>query len=99
MTESSSRIMTPEKAPGILPAAIILGLMWLAIGATHLGEPGIAQFMVRVMGAPFSALLATLVWLAGRYEVSQLQARIERDATEAVADIRTAVADALAARG
>ena len=54
--------MTPEKAPGILPAAIILGLMWLAIGATHLGETGIAQFMVRVMGAPFGALLATLVW-------------------------------------
>ena len=37
------------------------------------------------------AMLATLVWLAGRYEISQLQARIERDATEAVVDIRTAL--------
>jgi two-component system sensor histidine kinase DctS len=37
------------------------------------------------------AMLATLVWLAGRYEVSQLQARIERDAADAVSDIRTAM--------
>ena len=38
------------------------------------------------------ALLATLVWLAGRYEVSQLQARLERDATEAVGEVRSALA-------
>lgn len=35
------------------------------------------------------ALLATLVWLAGRYEVSQVQLRIERDAADAVGDIRS----------
>ena len=29
------------------------------------------------------AMLSTLVWLAGRYEVSQVQGRIERDAAEA----------------
>ena len=34
-------------------------------------------------------MLATLVWLAGRYEISQLQSRIERDAADAVSDIRT----------
>ena len=37
------------------------------------------------------ALLATLVWLAGRYEISQFQSRLDRDAAEAVTDIRTAL--------
>ena len=37
------------------------------------------------------ALLATLVWLAGRYEASQVQVRVERDAAEAVGDIRAAL--------
>ncbi len=37
------------------------------------------------------AMLSTLVWLAGRYEVSQVQARLERDAADAVSDIRTAL--------
>ena len=35
-----------------------------------------------------SALLATLVWLAGRYESSQIQSRLERDGAEIVTDIR-----------
>lgn len=37
------------------------------------------------------SMLATLVWLAGRYEASQLQALLERDAADAVADIRAAL--------
>ena len=37
------------------------------------------------------AMLSTLVWLAGRYEVTQVQSRIERDAADAVSDIRTAL--------
>jgi len=37
------------------------------------------------------SMLSTLVWLAGRYEVSQMQSRIERDAADAVSDIRTAL--------
>ena len=37
------------------------------------------------------SMLSTLVWLAGRYEVSQWQARLERDASDAVGDIRTAL--------
>ena len=36
-------------------------------------------------------MLSTLVWLAGRYEVGQVQSRLERDASDAVADIRTAL--------
>ena len=34
------------------------------------------------------ALLSTLVWLAGRYEASQVQTRLEHDALEIVTDIR-----------
>ena len=35
------------------------------------------------------ALLAMLVWLAARYESSQVQDRLDRDAAEAVSDIRS----------
>ena len=34
------------------------------------------------------SLLATLVWLAGRYEASQVQAELERDTQDAVSDLR-----------
>ena len=37
------------------------------------------------------AVLVTLVWLAGLHEASQVQARVERDAAEAVRDVRTAL--------
>ena len=35
------------------------------------------------------AMLVTLVWLAGRYEASQLQAELDRDTADAVSDLRT----------
>ncbi len=38
------------------------------------------------------ALLGTLVWLASRYEISQVQAELERDTQDAVSDLRTALA-------
>jgi two-component system, LuxR family, sensor histidine kinase DctS len=38
-----------------------------------------------------AALLATLVWLAGRYEISQVQVQLERDANDAVSDMRAAL--------
>jgi two-component system sensor histidine kinase DctS len=34
------------------------------------------------------ALLATLIWLAGRYEASQAQSQVERDAADALGDVR-----------
>ena len=37
------------------------------------------------------ALLVTLVWLAGRYEASQVQTRLERDTADALGDIRSAL--------
>ena len=36
-------------------------------------------------------LLAMLVWLAGRYEISQAQERLERDTADAVSDVRRAM--------
>ena len=38
-----------------------------------------------------AALLVTLVWLAGRHEISQVQGALERDTTDAVSDIRSAL--------
>src|SRR6187455_2734570 len=37
-----------------------------------------------------AALLVTLVWLAGRYEASQVQSRLDRDTADALSDIRSA---------
>ena len=37
------------------------------------------------------AVLVTLVWLAGRYETSQVQAELERDTADAVADLRSSL--------
>lgn len=37
------------------------------------------------------ALLAMLVWLAGLYEAAQVQGRVERDAADAVGDVRAAL--------
>ena len=38
-----------------------------------------------------AAMLSTLVWLAGRYEASQVQSRLERDTADAASDIRAAL--------
>lgn len=38
-----------------------------------------------------AALLVTLVWLAGRYEASQVQSKLERDTADALSDIRSAM--------
>jgi two-component system sensor histidine kinase DctS len=38
-----------------------------------------------------AALLVTLIWLAGRYEASQVQSHLERDNAEALGDIRSAL--------
>ena len=51
--------------------------------------PGRRRFVLwALLLALVLALLGTLVWLAGRYETSQIEARLERDATESVLDIR-----------
>lgn len=37
------------------------------------------------------SMLVTMVWLAGRYEASQVQSRLERDTSDAVSDVRVAL--------
>jgi two-component system sensor histidine kinase DctS len=37
------------------------------------------------------SMLVTMVWLAGRYEASQVQEKLERDTANAVGDIRAAL--------
>ena len=37
------------------------------------------------------SMLVTMVWLAGRYEASQVQSHLERDAADAVSDLRAAL--------
>ncbi|MGV3571554.1 MAG: sensor histidine kinase [Ramlibacter sp.] len=44
-----------------------------------------------LLGVLVLALLATLVWLASRYEASQAQSNVERDAADALSDIRAAL--------
>ncbi|GAB2741218.1 PAS domain S-box protein [Melaminivora jejuensis] len=45
-----------------------------------------------LLGALVAGVLVTLVWLAGRYEASQVQDRLERDAADVVAELRNALA-------
>ena len=42
-----------------------------------------------------AATLVTQVWLAGRYEVSEVQQRLDRETADAVADIRTTFANSV----
>ncbi len=53
---------------------------------TRLGLPRWALWSV-VVSLVFT-LLGTLVWLASRYEVSQVQSRLDRDAAEALGNLR-----------
>lgn len=43
-----------------------------------------------LLSALVAALLVTLVWLAGRYEASQVQSKLDRDTADALSDIRSA---------
>ncbi|HEY8360613.1 MAG TPA: PAS domain-containing sensor histidine kinase, partial [Ramlibacter sp.] len=44
-----------------------------------------------LLGVLVLALLVTLVWLAARYEASLAQSNVERDAADALSDIRSAL--------
>ncbi|MBU3646604.1 MAG: PAS domain S-box protein [Limnohabitans sp.] len=56
-----------------------------------IGHPSRRRVLWVLLVALVIAMLSTLVWLAGRYEVGQVQNRIDRDAADAVSDIRTAL--------
>ena len=61
---------------------------WLAVENAMPGGRGRRSLWVALI-ALVMAVLVTLVWLAGRYEASQLQAELERDTANAVSDLRT----------
>ena len=61
----------------------LLGLRWAS------RQAGVRRTILWVvLLVLLMTLLGTLVWLAGRYEASQVQSRLERDAAETVTDIR-----------
>ena len=52
--------------------------------------PAYARWLLwALLLALVAALLVILVWLAGRYEASQVQGRLERDTADALGDIRS----------
>ncbi|MES2999972.1 MAG: ATP-binding protein [Pseudomonadota bacterium] len=54
--------------------------------------PGVARWSLwAALVGLVAALLITLVWLAGRYEASQVQSKLERDTADALSDIRSAL--------
>jgi two-component system, LuxR family, sensor histidine kinase DctS len=55
------------------------------------GLPLVRWSLWGLLFALVAALLVTLVWLAGRYEASQVQNKLERDTADAVGDIRSAL--------
>jgi two-component system, LuxR family, sensor histidine kinase DctS len=60
------------------------------LGARY-GPPLVRWSLWGLLFALVAALLVTLVWLAGRYEASQVQNRLERDTADALGDIRSAL--------
>ncbi len=48
-------------------------------------------FLWLLLAALVLALLGTVVWLAGRHEVEQAQAALDRDTSDAVADLRSSL--------
>ncbi|MEH3086396.1 MAG: PAS domain S-box protein [Xylophilus ampelinus] len=75
MDDALSGAPTPADAP---PAA---GPAWLPT-AWRRGVLWLALLVLVVV------MLGTLVWLAGRYEASEVQSKLERDAADTVADLR-----------
>src|SRR3954454_1932422 len=59
--------------------------------ATRIVSPRLRWSLWVLLGALVAALLVTLVWLAGRYEASQVQSKLERDTADALSDVRAAL--------
>ena len=66
-----------------------------AVAFSGLGSPRRLSAYLRwllwaLLSGLVAALLVTLVWLAGRYEASQVQRKLDRDTADALSDIRSA---------
>ena len=64
---------------------------WFALLRPRGGSVPLRWSLWALLIALVAALLVTLVWLAGRYEASQVQSKLERDNADAVGDIRAAL--------
>jgi two-component system sensor histidine kinase DctS len=81
--------MTPQAQQRLIPTFKARTLAWwLAVEDALPGGRG-RRSLWSALIALVMAVLVTLVWLAGRYEASQLQAELERDTVNAVGDLRT----------
>jgi len=84
--------MTQVALQRLIPALKTRTLAWwLAMEDALPGGRG-RRSLWSALIALVMAVLVTLVWLAGRYEASQLQAELERDTANAVSDLRSPLA-------
>ncbi len=59
-------LASPSRAGfSVVPAMVILAVLWLLTGATYLMETGFVPFMIRVMVAPLLGGVVTLTWWLG----------------------------------
>jgi len=66
------------------------GVRWRRVGALYRRVRAVWQrwFLWALLAVLVLALVSTVVWLAGRHEVQQVQEGLERDAADAAADLR-----------
>jgi two-component system sensor histidine kinase DctS len=81
--------MTPQALQRLIPTLKTRTLAWWQAVEDALPGGRGRRSLWSALIALVMALLVTLVWLAGRYEASQLQAELERDTANAVSDLRT----------
>jgi two-component system sensor histidine kinase DctS len=79
-------------APPAAAAALPQGLAMPGTGGGGRARSARARWSLWVLLVTLVvALLATLVWLAARYEATQVQSRLDRDTSDALVDIRSAL--------
>ena len=61
---------------------------WALLAFARLRSLWKRWFLWLILAVLVSALLVTVVWLAGRHEVEQVQAALDRDTADAVSDLR-----------
>jgi two-component system sensor histidine kinase DctS len=81
--------MTPPALQRLIPTFKARTLAWRQAVEDALPGGRGRRSLWSALIALVMAVLVTLVWLAGRYEASQLQAELERDTASAVSDLRT----------
>jgi two-component system, LuxR family, sensor histidine kinase DctS len=81
--------MTPQALQRLIPSLKARTLAWWQALENALPGGRGRRSLWSALIALVMAVLVTLVWLAGRYEASQLQTELERDTINAVSELRT----------